>query len=310
MTGTLFSQLAKRGYKGRIVPIQHLNDLEEEIEDRHSRGSFDKEFYKERLDFFEFDPPDSLPKAKSIVTIAVPRPQVRVIFNWKGERLPLIIPPTYVAYKNTYRQVENLLKEILGGQEYRMAKASLPEKLLAVRSGLGFYGKNNICYVNGMGSFHQLVSFYTELPCKEHSWQELQPMKRCLNCSACLRRCPTGAITPKRFLLRAECCIVFHNERVGDFPSWLDPNWHNCVIGCLECQRVCPENKNLLEWIEDKGEFSQEETALLSEGKQLDRLPSSMVIKLEKLDLVEYLDVLPRNLSVLFNKGKHSYPPT
>ena len=310
MKEALFSQLVKRGYKGRIVPIQRLNDLEEEIEDRHSRGSFDKEFYKERLDFFEFNPPDSLPKAKSIVTIAVPRPQVRVIFNWKGKRLPLIIPPTYVAYKNTHRQVENLLRQILGGQEYRVAKASLPEKLLAVRSGLGFYGKNNICYVNGMGSFHQLVSFYTELPCKEHSWQELQPMKRCLNCSACLRRCPTGAITPKRFLLRAECCIVFHNERVGDFPSWLDPNWHNCVVGCLECQRVCPENKNLLEWIEDKGEFSQEETALLLEGKQLDRLPSSVVIKLEKLDLVEYLDVLPRNLSVLFDKGEHSYPPT
>ncbi len=199
--------------------------------------------------------------------IAVPRPQVRVIFNRKGERLPLIIPPTYVAYKNTHRQVENLLTEILGGEKHQVAKASLPEKLLAVRIGLGFYGKNNISYIDGMGSLHQLVSFYTELPCKEHSWQELQPMNRCLNCSACLRSCPTGAITPERFLLRAERCIVFHNERMGDFPSWLDPNWHNCVIGCLECQRVCPENKNLLEWIEDKGEFSQEETALLLEGK-------------------------------------------
>lgn len=309
MTEILFSQLTKRGYKGRIVPVERIHDLKEEIESPYSKGSLNEEFYKERLDFFEFDPPDSLPKARSIVIIAVPRPQVRVIFNWKGERLPLIIPPTYVAYKNTYRQVGNLLTEILGGGKYGVAKASLPEKLLAARSGLGFYGKNNICYVNGMGSFHQLVSFYTELPCRKHDWQELRPMKRCENCSACLRRCPTGAIISERFLFRAERCIVFHNEREGDFPSWIDANWHNCVIGCLECQRVCPENKNLLDWVEGKEEFSQEETAFLLQGKSFDRLLPSMLKKLECLSLVGWFDVLSRNLDALFtSKAALLYP--
>lgn len=310
MIEILFSQLTERGYKGRIVSIERIYDLEEEIEDYRSKGFFDEELYKERLGFLTFSPPDSLPKAKSIVTIAVPRPQVRVIFNWKGERLPLIIPPTYVAYRDIYRQIENLLRGILGGEEYGVAKASLPEKLLAARSGLGFYGKNNICYVNGMGSFHQLASFFTELPCKEYNWQELQPMKRCENCSACLRSCPTGAITSERFLLRAERCIVFHNERMGDFPSWIDANWHNCVIGCLDCQRVCPENKDLLDWVEGKEEFSQEETAFLLQGRSLDRLPSSLVMKLECLSLVGWFDVLPRNLNALLaSKAALSYPP-
>jgi len=306
MTETLFSQLRKLGYEGRMVSVRHLDDLQEEIENYHSRGSFDEEFYKERLSRFTFGVPDSLLQAGSLIVIGVPRPQIRVIFNWKGEKLPLIIPPTYVDNAEIERHVENLLRGVLSPKKYRVAKALLPEKLLAVHSGLGFYGRNNICYVNGMGSFHQLVPFYTELPCQEDNWQESQLMESCENCSACLDNCPTGAITPERFLLHAERCITFHNERRGDFPDWIDPHWHNCIVGCLDCQMVCPENKDFVEWIERSEEFSQEETALLLEGRPLDRLPSALVMKLKHLDLMEYLSVLPRNLSVLLNKEQYS----
>lgn len=65
---------------------------------------------------------------------------------------------------------------------------------------------------------------------------------------------------------------------------------------------VCPENRDFLGWIEEKEEFSQEETELLLEGKQLDRLPSSVIRKLERLELIEYLDVLPRNLGALLDR--------
>jgi len=181
----------------------------------------------------------------------------------------------------------------------------LPEKLLAVRSGLGFYGRNNLCYVEGMGSFHQPAAFYTELPCNESTWRESRLMKKCKNCSVCLRSCPTGAITRERFLLHAERCITFHNERSGDFPHWIEPHWHNCLVGCLHCQDVCPENKDFLGWIEEKGEFSEEETALLLKGKKSGQLPSSVLRKLEQLELAEYADFFPRNLGVLLDKEEH-----
>jgi epoxyqueuosine reductase len=166
--------------------------------------------------------------------------------------------------------------------------------------------------VPGMGSFHRLATFYSDLPCQEDNWQELQMMESCQNCSACLRNCPTGAIpsaslgtgTSERFLLRAERCITFHNERAGKFPfpAWLDPSWHNCLVGCLHCQRVCPQNKDFLEWIEEGAEFSQEETALILEGIPSDQLPATTVRKLKQLDLIEYLDGLPRNLGVFFSR--------
>ena len=302
MTEIVFSQLSKLGYKVNIVSVGHVGDLEQEIGNYYKKGSFDEGFYQERLSRFVFRPPDSLLQARSIIIIAVPQPQIQVVFTWKGEKVPCTIPPTYVASTKTDRQLENLLTGILGPVNCRVAQALLPEKLLAVHSGLGSYGRNNICYVGGMGSFHQLVAFYTDFSSREGSWQESKLMKSCEKCSACLRSCPTGAITPKRFLLHAERCISFHNERIGDFPGWIDPSWHNCIVGCLLCQTVCPENKDFLQWVEEKEEFSQKETDLLLEGRQLDRLPSSVIRKLERLELIEYLNVLSRNLSVLLNK--------
>jgi epoxyqueuosine reductase len=227
-----------------------------------------------------------------------------------------IIPPTYFE-QGTQNGVRELLARVLEPAGYRVAEAVLPKKLLAVRSGLAAYGKNNISYVPGMGSFYGLVVVYSDLPAQEDHWREPQMMESCRNCSACLRHCPVGAIpsaapslrsglrlrtgTSERFLLRAERCITFHNEKPGDvpFPAWIDPSWHNCLIGCLHCQRVCPQNREFLHWVEERVEFSQEETALLLQGVALDQLPPATAKKLEQSDVIELLDVLPRNLGVL-----------
>jgi epoxyqueuosine reductase len=158
-----------------------------------------------------------------------------------------------------------------------------------------------------MGSFLQLVAVYSDLPCTEDNWREAQMMEKCEKCQACRLNCPTGAISSDRFLLRAERCIVFHGEKKGNipFPAWMNPSWHNCLYGCLRCQKVCPEDKNLLQWIEEKEEFSEEETALLLRGMSRDQLPVTTVTKLEHLDLIESLDSLPRNLGIFFKEKAH-----
>lgn len=97
-------------------------------------------------------------------------------------------------------------------------------------------------------------------------------------------------------LLHAERCITFHNENPHEFPDWLDSAGHDCLVGCLHCQRVCPQNRDVWHWIEEGGEFSSQETALLLADAALERLPAETVQKLEQNDLVGLLDVLPRNL--------------
>lgn len=70
MTETILSQLSELGYRGGIVPLRHVNDLEKEITDYYTRGLFDEEFYNERLRRLKFSPPESLPEARSIIIIA------------------------------------------------------------------------------------------------------------------------------------------------------------------------------------------------------------------------------------------------
>ncbi len=300
----LFVRLGERGFQARIVSAFHLQELQKEIEKLRSHAFLDGQFYQDRLAWFNFQIPEDLPKAQSLIVVAVPRPQTRAIFVWNGQRRPLILPPTYTAYDDIAKQVENLLAKIFREKGYKSARTALPLKLLAARSGLVQYGRNNICYVSGLGSFLQLVAVYSDMPCEEDSWQEATMMKSCEECELCRRACPTEAIPSDRFLLRAERCISYHNEKKGDvpFPKWMDASWHNCVVGCMRCQRVCPQNKEVIQWTGEEEEFSEEETALLLEGVPYDKLPATAQRKLERLSLVDYLDSLPRNLGIFFKK--------
>jgi len=300
----VFDRLEKLGYKARMVSIDHLPMLEKQIKEQHSQKLLDDQFFQSRLGWFRFQLPESLPKTRSMIVVAVPRPQTRAVFTWNGIRRPLILPPTYTAYNAITEQVQNLLAKMLSEKGYAVAGTALPLKLLATRSGLAQYGRNNIIYVSGMGSFLQLVAVYSDMPCEENSWREPSMLQACEKCDLCRRACPTGAIPSDRFLLRAELCLSYHNEKKGDIPfaSWIDASWHNCIEGCMRCQRACPLDKPFLGWVGDEEEFSEQETALLLEGTTREKLPEETVRKLTHLDILNDLGILPRNLGVFFRK--------
>jgi epoxyqueuosine reductase len=300
MPEQLLSQLAARGVQGRVVSIDHLGDLKAAIEEPRSQGLLDAELVQTYLAEFDYRPPEALPGARSIVVVATPQPQVRVTFAWDGRPLQCIIPPTYPE-REMDAQVYALLQEILEPAGYRVVEASLPKKPLAVRSGLAAYGRNNITYVPGMGSFHGLVAAYTDLPVADDGWREPQMLERCRTCRACLHHCPAGAITAERFLLHAERCITFHNEKPGRvaFPSWLDAGSHNCLVGCLQCQWICPENRDVRRWTEEGVVFTRAETELLLEGVPLEGIPACTLEKMQRVNLDLWADLLPRNLRAL-----------
>lgn len=302
----LIDSLRGQGYQARIVTVSHLNKLKKEIESLRNRALLDSQFFNERLAWFDFQIPSILADVKSLIVVAVPRPQTRAIFDWNGKRYPLIVPPTYTAYSDIEKQVKAFLAKILGKKGYRVKRTELPLKLLAARSGLVQYGRNNICYANKLGSFLQLVAVYSDMPCEIDSWQEVEMMNRCEECELCRRACPTGAITSDRFLLRAERCIVYHNEKNGDvpFPEWMNVSWHNCIVGCMHCQRACPVNREFIQWVGEEEEFSEEETELLMQGVTQEKLPALTLRKLKRLSLVDYFSCLPRNLSVFLNKAE------
>jgi len=295
---TLINWLADAGYASRVVNITRLEDLRESIHGLRQGGMLDEDFYKEWLAGFEFVPPDSHLQARSLIILAIPQPQYRISFETQGGVKSLIIPPTYLHGKEFDETARLKLEASLAADGYHAVQAILPKKLLATSSGLGAYGRNNICYVPGMGSFHRLVAFYSDLSCQDDDWQSPKMMAECQNCAACLQACPSGAIAGDRFLLHAERCLTYHNEKPGDIPfaNWLQPTWHTCLVGCMRCQVICPQNKPYLNWVDEAARFSIDETDLLLRGTPLEQLPDTMRAKLEANDLADLLDVMPRNL--------------
>jgi epoxyqueuosine reductase len=291
------SKLEERGYRGTAVPVEHVAQLEHEMGDRLSRKEVDAGLYEKYLSGFKFDVTTNLPGTRSIIITAAPQPQRKVIFPFNGRACSVIIPPTY--YSDTDDRIKGLLESILSSNGYQVHRAALPLKLLAVCSGLANYGKNNIAYVEGLGSFVRLRAFLSDMPADSTEWLERRAMKECDGCKACLNGCPAGAIVPDRFLIHAERCITFHNEWNGDFPEWIDPAWHNSLVGCMKCQIVCPVNKPSAKWVEDGETFNEAETDLILNGVPLDRLPPETAHKLNRSYMAEYLDVLPRNLRIL-----------
>ncbi len=300
LSGTLYESIEKQGFQGKIVSIAHLNELQKEIEAHHKKGLLDEELYDAYLASFDFECHLKLADARSLIIVSAPQPQIQVTFVREDTSYPVIIPPTYNFSADD--QVADLLKAYLEPQGYQLRKVRLPEKLLAVRSGLAQYGKNNITYVKGMGSFHRPVVFISDFPCEADSWGEPKVIVQCEKCSACMKACPTDAIGSDRFLLHAERCLTFHNERANDFPEWLSPSWHNSLVGCMICQKVCPANKDVAKWIDAGAAFDREETALILSAVSDDRLPHETFAKLKKMDMMEYYDVLGRNLRTLIEQ--------
>ncbi|MBY9009740.1 MAG: hypothetical protein KGD74_07745, partial [Candidatus Lokiarchaeota archaeon] len=86
------------------------------------------------------------------------------------------------------------------------------------------------------------------------------------------------------------------------FPDWIDPSWHNCLVGCLHCQKVCPANKKVIKWTKSGPTFSEEETKMLVSGTTVENLPEETRSKVEEHGLANYLFVYPRNLGIILER--------
>ncbi len=294
---TLQQKMERTGFEVRTVSVEHLEDIERDVE--ALRGEVDATLWEESLSHFRYELPRELPDAKSIIVVARPQPSLMVTLRHGGKSWGFIIPPSYADAAKVDKDSLEALDKALSPASYRYVKAQLPLKTLAARSGLVKYGKNNIGYIPRFGSFNRLTAFFSDMPCAEDQWQDREGLPGCDDCHACVRTCPTGAITEDRFLIRADRCLTNLNERDSSvpFPNWVDPQAHNALIGCMRCQRVCPYNRMALDFTSARGELSEEETALLLSGQREGEAAAALNEKLKGMGLDPA--IFPRNLEVL-----------
>lgn len=292
------ASLTRSGWFFKMVSVKRIGELEAELHSLHADGLFDELFYKELITYFSFQLPDEMPDAKSIIVIAAPQPIQSVTFTVKGEDRAVHIPPTYDSSMN--RRIKAELEKVLSSGGYQCVPASLPLKLLAIHSGLVEYGRNNISYIPGKGSYHRLSAYYTDLFSTEDVWQKPVMMERCQRCSICIDQCPTAAITADRVLLKAERCLTYHNEEMRELPEYIKQIKHHCLVGCMICQRVCPENAKVKDWIEETVRFTEEETIQILDGVTKEELAEETCKKLESIQFLDYLALISRNLKLIF----------
>jgi epoxyqueuosine reductase len=300
MLAEVLARLEAMGHRAAAVPVGRLEELREHYEELSRRGLLDERIARDLLNGLTLRPPEAVPRAGSLLVVATTEPVVCCTFGWQGSDVRIPIPPTYLQYRRKSEEVERALAEQLPRECHVTSLLNAPHKLLAVRSGLARYGRNNISYIPGFGSFYSLTTVCTDLPCDDAEWSAPSMLPRCERCTSCASACPTGAIPEDRVLLRGELCITYWNEKPGDvpFPGWLAGDWHDSLVGCLHCQLACPENEAVLDHRETGPSFTEDETEVLLYADRPDDLPDDLTEKLESWDLLAWLGVLPRNLAV------------
>lgn len=302
MTGALRKWAESRGYQVAWGPATLLELVRAELEQRLENGQIDAAFARENL-AFDFDEGCRADSRWRVLAVVMPRPAHLVGFIVGGRRIDTVLPPTYQRYRPTFEDVrQDLVSHVVGGAEVKIINA--PLKPIAYRLGLVRYGRNNLTYAPGFGSYLQLLGYLTDAPLPiEPGWQARGPrlLEECKGCGMCEVECPTGAIRPDRILLQAERCLTLANETPGAWPDWVPGSAHHNLIGCLMCQRLCPGNPELP--MKQSGvTFSEEETnALLGGMERVGPIWSGIRAKLELLGQPYQEQVIGRNLQALLS---------
>jgi epoxyqueuosine reductase len=150
--------------------------------------------------------------------------------------------------KNILIKIGKSLQKEIEGLDFRISLDVHPilERDLAVRSGLGWFGKNSMFISKSHGSFLMLgiilLSESLELPIKN------RVLDHCGTCDRCIRFCPTKAIQSNRTIDASKCISTYTIEQFNDLeapPKGFEDGAGE-IFGCDICQTICPWNKKLL----------------------------------------------------------------
>lgn len=204
-----------------------------------SSGRHGEMNYLERYGDVRDNPQLLLPSARTIICCAI---------NYLPERRQRADAPQIASYalgrdyhevvRERLEQLAAFLRDTYGG-ETRVCVDTAPirERYWAVRSGIGFIGRNNQLILPGKGSYFFLgeilstVEFEPDEPCTQS----------CGSCGACLKACPTGTLTPDGTIDARRCISYLTIEHRGELPDGIPMG--NRLYGCDSCQKACPHNK-------------------------------------------------------------------
>lgn len=229
-----------------IARAVRLDDDARRLEDWLNKGMNGTMRYME--DHFELriDPSKLVPGARSVITLLMnyfpavrqdPEPDVpRVAKYAYGEDYHLVI-------RNKLRQLLEKMRASFGAIDGRGFVDSAPvlERSWAVRSGLGWIGKNGNLLHRQAGSFFFIATLIVDL---ELEYDAPFTGDYCGTCRRCIEACPTEAIAENKVVDGSRCISYFTIElKELLLPEEMKGKFDNWLFGCDTCQDVCPWNR-------------------------------------------------------------------
>ena len=211
---------------------------ESEIEERKARGLFGQMRFTMARPEVSCHPENLFDGARTVVSAALcyyaPEPPAPT----GSGRLPRY---TWHDRYADLRERLDVIGQELGG-EYRVLVDSNQhvDREAAVRSGVGFYGKNTMVITRAHGSWVVLGTLVTSAEL------ELPPplLPGCGSCTICVDACPTSALDGQG-VLDATKCLSYWTQVPGSIPEEYRAPLGAQVYGCDICQDVCPWNRGI-----------------------------------------------------------------
>lgn len=291
--------------KYKVMSVNRLPDLQKDIDKlKQQKKISEHEIFRNFIYPLKFIVPKNFPEAKYLIFLALEAKLAHINFHYNNSVYNVMIPPNYCDYGVSTDDFEEfILKEIIKKPGYKVEYTeNVHLKLLASRSGLGRYGRNNIIYVDSLGSLVVLYSFFTDYDFGIDNWEEIKMMEQCEKCSICINKCPTQAISRENFIINVDRCLSLYNELPGEIPNWIDSDAHNAIIDCMKCQMYCPANKLAMKDSIRFPDITEEETKAILEENYNEILVKSICEKLKIFRSEEadyYMPIIKRNLKFL-----------
>jgi epoxyqueuosine reductase len=221
-----------------------LSDDAKRLEQWLAKGMHGNMQYMENHFDLRIDPTKLVPGAKSVITL---------LLNYFPEQQQYSEIPKIAkyAYGKDYHEVIRdkmkelimLMKETIGEVNGRGFVDSAPvlERAWAVKSGLGWVGKNGNLINKQQGSFFFIATLITDL---ELEYDTPFVKDFCGTCTKCIDSCPTDAILPDKVIDGSKCISYFTIElKEALIPESMNGKFDNWMFGCDTCQDVCPWNR-------------------------------------------------------------------
>ncbi len=188
------------------------------------------------------DPRKLVPGARSVISL---------LYNYYTPQLqsdpeaPKISKYAYgtdyhFVLKKKLKRLFQRLQERFGAIQGRVFVDSAPvmDKAWAVKSGLGWLGKNTNVIAPKKGSFFFICEIITDLELE----YDAPITDHCGTCTACIDACPTGALSPYQ-IDGSKCISYFTIELKDALPPAMQDQMDHWMFGCDVCQTVCPWNR-------------------------------------------------------------------